>query len=169
MHGRRPLRPAAPIAVPRRRPDLLVLTVGAALLVSACGDGAVRAVPFEASDSPLCQSVADHWPSTVGSQEPRVTAVQTRGVAAWGDPPIVARCGKQPPAPTTDQCLDINGVDWVVTELDDGAMFTTYGRDPAIEVLVPDAYETSPLLLPAFGAAAEQIPQTLGECTAVGD
>lgn len=166
MHGRRPLRPSA------RRvhgAGAAALAAATALLVSACGDGAVRAVPFEASDSPLCLSVADHWPSTVGSQEPRVTAVQTRGVAAWGEPPIVARCGKQPPAPTTDQCLDINGVDWVVTELDDGAMFTTYGRDPAIEVLVPDAYETSPMLLPAFGAAAEQVPQTLGECTAVGD
>jgi hypothetical protein len=141
----------------------------AALLTVACGDGAVRAVPFEASDSALCQSVADHWPTTVGPHEPRVTAVQTRGVAAWGDPPIVARCGKAPPPPTTDPCLDVNGVDWVLTELDDGAMFTTYGRDPAIEVLVPDVYQTSPLLLPAFGPAAEQVPQTLGRCTAVGD
>ena len=166
MHGRRPLRR------PSGRGSAAGIAAGTAtvaLLVAACGDGAVRATPFEASDSPVCRSVADHWPTTVGSHEPRVTAVQTRGVAAWGDPPIVARCGKQPPGPTTDQCLDVNGVDWILTELDDGAMFTTYGRDPALEVLVPDAYETSPLLLPAFGAAAEQIPQTLGRCSAVGD
>lgn len=142
--------------------------MAAALALSACDD-AVRAVPFGASDSPACQRVAEHWPLTVGPHEPRTTAVQTDGVAAWGDPPIVARCGKQPPGPTPEQCLDVSGVDWVLTELDDGAMFTTYGRDPAIEVLVPAAHEAAPLLLPAFGAAAEQIPQTLGECTSVYD
>ena len=125
----------------------------------------MRAVPFGESDSPACQAVADHWPQTVGDLEPRATAVESRGVAAWGDPPVVARCGKQPPGPTTDQCIDINGIDWVATELDDGTMFTTYGRSPAIEVLVPDAYDTAPLWLPAFTVAAAQVEQTLGRCT----
>lgn len=135
-------------------------------LLAGCGDAAVKAVPFGASDSVPCTAVADHWPDRVGPYEPRVTAVQSRGVAAWGDPPIVARCGKQPPAPTTDPCLDVDGIHWVATTLDDGgAMFTTYGRDPAIEVLVPAGYDAPPLLLPAFGDAAAQVPQTLGECT----
>lgn len=129
----------------------------------------MRAVPFDGSDSPACQAVADHWPETVGGLQQRVTAVQSRGVAAWGDPPIVARCGKQPPAPTTDPCIDIDGVDWVATELDDGTMFTTYGRSPAVEVLVPAAYDTAPLWLPAFDEAVRQVEQTLGACSsAVG-
>ncbi|AXH97781.1 DUF3515 domain-containing protein [Ornithinimicrobium avium] len=124
-------------------------------------------MPFGAADSPACRAVAAHWPQTVGGLTPRVTAVQSAGVAAWGDPAIVARCGKQPPGPTTDQCLDINGVDWVATELDDGTMFTTYGRSPAIEVLVPDSYDTAPLWLPAFTGAADQVEQTLGHCSSV--
>ena len=33
--------------------------------------------------------------------------------------------------------------------LSDGASATTYGRDPAIEVLIPKAYAPEPLLLPA--------------------
>ncbi|GAA1169231.1 hypothetical protein GCM10009584_07720 [Ornithinimicrobium humiphilum] len=138
-------------------------------LLAACGDDAVRAVPFDLSDSPACRAVAEHWPSTVGGLEPRVTAVQSTGVAAWGDPPIVARCGKLPPEPTTDPCIDIDGIDWVATELDDGTMFTTYGRTPAIEVLVPDAYDTAPLWLPAFGEAVRQVEQSLGECSSVTD
>lgn len=138
-------------------------------LLAACGDDAVRAVPFDQSDSPACRAVAEHWPSTVGGLEPRVTAVQSTGVAAWGDPPIVARCGKLPPEPTTDPCIDIDGIDWVATELDDGTMFTTYGRAPAIEVLVPDAYDTAPLWLPAFGEAVRQVEQSLGECSSVTD
>lgn len=148
-----------------------VLTCAAALattaLVAACGPGAVKATPFDRSDSPACRSVAELWPEMVGDLGSRVTAVQSTGVAAWGDPPIVARCGKAPIGPTEDPCIDINGVDWVATTLDDGTMFTTYGRDPAVEVLVPDAYDSAPMWLPAFGPAVEQIPQTLGECSSV--
>ncbi|GAA5157836.1 DUF3515 family protein [Ornithinimicrobium tianjinense] len=147
-----------------------VLTATAILLLTAlggCADDAVKAVPFGESDSVACRAVADHWPARVGDLEPRVTAVQSRGVAAWGDPPVVARCGKQPLGPTEDPCIDINGIDWVATTLDDGGtMFTTYGRTPAIEVLVPAAYDSAPLRLPAFTEAASQIEQTLGRCTA---
>lgn len=140
------------------------------LLLAGCGEGAVRAVPFDRSDEAACQDVAELWPTTVGPHEPRVTAVESPGVAAWGqDPPIVARCGKQPPTPTTDPCLDINGIDWVATELDDGWMFTTYGRDPALEILVPDREESPAMLLPAFEAAASVVPQDLGACSAPGD
>jgi hypothetical protein len=42
--------------------------------------------------------------------------------------------------------------------------FTTFGRTPAIEVLVPDAYTPEPLLLPAFTAAARAIPQGTHRC-----
>ncbi|MGD8148398.1 DUF3515 family protein [Ornithinimicrobium sp. Y1694] len=153
MHGRRVLT----------RPATLLATLGLVLsgiFLSACGESAVRATPFGESDSPACQAVAERWPATVGRLQPRVTAVESSGVAAWGDPPIVARCGKQPPAPTTEQCIDINGVDWVATPLDDGGtMFTTYGRTPAIEVLVPANYDSHPLWLPPFGPAAEQLDQ----------
>jgi hypothetical protein len=159
VHGRRVLS--------RRLGTLLALAP--ALLLAGCGDGSVRAVPFEQSDSPACRSVSALWPQTVGGLEERVVAVQSSGVAAWGDPPIVARCGKQPPAPTTDPCIDIDGVDWVATELDDGTMFTTYGRSPAVEVLVPEEYDTAPLWLPPFGDAVRQVEQTLGACSSVGD
>jgi len=57
--------------------------------------------------------------------------------------------------------VSVSGVDWVAHELTDGVRFTTYGRSPAIEILVPSAYQPEPLLLPAFGPAASVIP--LGE------
>ncbi|WP_237768177.1 DUF3515 family protein [Serinicoccus sp. CNJ-927] len=156
MHGRRALRP---------RTGLLAAALGLVSL-TACGEGAVRAVPFDASDSAVCLEVAARWPGTIGPYEARVTAVQSEGVAAWGEPPIVARCGKAPPGPTTDPCIDVGGVDWVATVLDDGGtMFTTYGRDPAIEVLVPESYDSHPLLLPPLDDAARVVPQTLGECS----
>jgi hypothetical protein len=85
-------------------------------------------------------------------------------VRAWGEPAIIARCGLPPIGPTTDQCLDVSGVDWVAHRLTDGVRFTTYGRTPAIEVLVPSAYQPEPLLLPAFGKAASAIPASTRHC-----
>ena len=60
--------------------------------------------------------------------------------------------------------MDVSGVDWVAHQLSDGVRFTTYGRTPAIEILVPGAYKPEPLLLPAFGEAASAIPQGERRC-----
>lgn len=58
----------------------------------------------------------------------------------WGSPGIVLRCGVEPVGPTTLPCLEINGVDWVVDDAGDPIRFLTYGREPAVEVLVPTEY-----------------------------
>ena len=114
--------------------------------------------------SQACRSVAANWPTTVGGQSLRATSPLSPSVRAWGDPEIIARCGVAPIGPTTDQCLAVSGVDWVAHQLTDGVRFTTYGRSPAIEVLIPSAYRPEPLLLPAFGAAASTIPQGERRC-----
>lgn len=149
-----------------RRPLLSLLPLGTALLLTlAACSSAVKATPFEGSDTPACRDVAQAWPVTVAGLQPRETAVDDDTVAAWGDPAIIARCGAPVPGPTTDQCLDIGGVDWVLHQLDDGVRFTTYGRDPAIEVLVPAAYAPEPLLMPAFATVAERVPQGEHHCS----
>src|SRR5699024_3496194 len=72
----------------------------------------------------------------------------TQASRAWGEPPITLRCGVEPPGPTTDRCvtaIDDSGesIDWVMREIGEPGVeentwhFTTYGRDPAIEVIVP--------------------------------
>ncbi len=105
-----------------------------------------------AAAAPVC--AAADWPSTVARRRPGSTTDPVAGsVAAWGDPAVVARCGLDPLGPTTDDCVSVDGVDWVVRTLSDGSVATTYGRDPAIEVLAPAAYGPVPLLLPAFSAA----------------
>jgi hypothetical protein len=115
-------------------------------------------------ESAACRPVAAQWPKTVGGQSLRPTSSSSTSVRAWGDPAIIARCGLPPIGPTADTCLDVSGVDWVAHQLSDGVRFTTYGRSPAIEVLVPAAYKPEPLLLPAFGKAVSAIPQGRQRC-----
>jgi hypothetical protein len=136
-----------------------VLLTGA---LSGCSSVQV-AVPVDAG-SAACRIAAAHWPKTVGGQPLAPTSSSSDAVRAWGEPAIIARCGLPAIGPTTDTCLNVSGIDWVAHQLTDGVRFTTYGRSPAIEVLVPSAYKPEPLVLPAFGAAAAAIPQGQRHC-----
>lgn len=115
----------------------------------------VEVSPAAAASDPACQKVA--WPEEVAGQRATSTTPDSPAAAAWSsgrDPAVVARCGVPVPGPTKDECLGVDGVDWVAQRLDDGMRFTTYGREPAIEVLVPDRYAPEPLVLSSFAGAA---------------
>ena len=105
------------------------------------------------------------WPAKVHDQGVVDTSPTSPAVQAWGDPAIIARCGVAALGPTTDQCIDVSGVSWVARELSDGVAFTTFGTDPAIEVLVPKDYAPEPLVLPAFAAAAKALPRNALTCS----
>ena len=123
----------------------------------------VVALPAGADSTP-CQALTAHWPSLVSSQPARAVSVQSPAARAWGNPAVIAICGYDAPAPSTLECLSVDGVDWLVQRRSDGVQFTTYGRSPAMDVLVPAAYAPEPLLLPAFGAAARSLPETGRHC-----
>ncbi len=161
-----PRRSVAP-ARPTSATGLLVLGVAGGVLgvgvLGGCSSAVEVAAPPQAG-SAACAAAADRWPATVSGEGRVETTADTDAVAAWGDPPVIARCGLSALGPTTEQCLDVDGVDWVVRPASDGAVFTTFGRDPAIEVLVPQAYAPEPLLLPAFGPAARSLPSNGRTC-----
>lgn len=141
------------------------MALGAAVVlcvVAGCSS-AVEVSPAPLAESPACRSVP--WPDKVGDAQHVATTSDSAAVAAWGDPAIIARCGLAPLAPTTLECVTVDGVDWVVRSLSDGSAATTYGTDPAIEVLVPKSYGPAPLQLPAFGPAARELPSNGRHCS----
>jgi hypothetical protein len=150
----------------RAAAGLLVLGVAGGLL-SGCG-GVDRAVEVSPpGHTPQCDAATRLWPHTVSGKQRRM--VRDSGgpepnARAWGDPAIIATCGWPALGPTDKECLDVDGVYWVAEPLSDGVKFTTFGRDPAIEVLVPKAYQPEPLLLPAFGPAAKALPTNGRQC-----
>jgi hypothetical protein len=68
--------------------------------------------------------------------------------AAWGQPPIVLRCGVGlPPEYQPDAILtEIDGVAWLPSEGVGGTFFSTVDRDPVVEVAVPDDYDPATVL-----------------------
>ena len=146
-----------------RRTTATGLVLGAAVL-AGCGSS-VEVTPPARADSPACERVAKRWPAQVSHQESVSTSSDSPAVHAWGDPAVIARCGVTSPGPTTEQCLDVSGVDWVAIPLSDGYKFVTFGRAPAIEVLVPSDYAPEPLVLGAFAKAAKAIPPGPHHCS----
>ncbi|HVN13670.1 MAG TPA: DUF3515 family protein [Kineosporiaceae bacterium] len=127
-----------------RRPRLILLApaalaAGGALALAACSDGPQSA---PRADDPACtRALAAAPPAVLGRGR---TRLDVRGAAAWGDPRIVLRCGLPALAPTTEQCLTVDGVDWVIADPDaDPVVFTAYGREPTAELSVPTAYGRS--------------------------
>ncbi len=148
---------------------LAPLTVGAIVVLAGC----TPPVELEAAPSasaPICAEVLMNLPDEVAGAQRRDTTSQSS--RAWGDPPITIRCGVTPPGPTTDRCLPIDSddvtVDWIMTELGDESVaenswqFTTFGREPALQVVVPAEYagEDVSSVLGVFGGAIGQIPAT---------
>ncbi|MET0843017.1 MAG: DUF3515 family protein [Mycetocola sp.] len=114
-----------------------VLIAVATTLLTGCA----QAVPLSAADdanNPACADVIVRLPEVVAEKPQRETAAQATG--AWGDPAaVILHCGVAVPGPTTDACISLNGVDWIADEseaADDTYRYTTYGRDPAIEVVI---------------------------------
>jgi hypothetical protein len=93
-----------------------------------------------------CEALVRALPSHVADQKQRRTTGSKLG-AAWGDPPIVLRCGVGRPAdydPVTG-CQTVNGLDWYVPEkgMNDQSVdvvMTTIGRDPSVQVQLPAQY-----------------------------
>lgn len=141
---------------------LLVLGVAGGVLSGCSSAVDVIAAPRHTA---ACDRPDRLWPHAVGRQARRSVSPSNPDAAAWGDPAIIATCGWPELGPTTEQCIEVDGVDWVAHQLDDGVQFRTFGRSTVIEVLVPKAYAPEPLLLPAFGPAAKALPANGRTCT----
>lgn len=134
----------------------------AALLWWLLAARAPDVAPAARASSEACSAASGRYPASLGRLERG--SLDVTSAAAYGDPQVIVRCGVAALGPTDDECVAVDDVDWVVTPLSDGTRVTTYGRDPAIEVLVPTAHSPAPLLLPALSDAARMLPKNGRAC-----
>ncbi|HEX5332325.1 MAG TPA: DUF3515 domain-containing protein [Cellulomonas sp.] len=165
-HHRRPLGAG-------RRPGWrLPTTASLVMALAACAPGVSVAEAPHGAD-PVCASVVLALPDQLGDL-PRLRTT-SQASAAWGTPAahVVLRCGVEVPGPTTVHCVSVDtpdgpSIDWLALADDPAAQgatswtFTTYGRDPAVEVRVPAAVASShsTSFLDQLGPAIAQVEPT---------
>lgn len=120
------------------------------------------------ADHPDCALPILLMPDEIGELSKRTTSSQ--GTRGWGEPAsVIARCGVAEPAPTTDPCVNVDGVDWVQVRGDEDTwQFVTYGRSPAVEVLVTPSVVSGATALASLSSAVSEIEQT-AQCVSVED
>lgn len=131
--------------------------------LSACAQ-TVSLEPAESAADPACADIIVSLPLVLPSDAENQDLRQTdaQATAAWGSPAsILLRCGIPPQGPTTQQCTNVNGVDWVVDDSDaPNYRFVTYGRTPTTEVIVDYDVVSGASTLVDLGPAISKIPQT---------
>ncbi|UJP39491.1 DUF3515 family protein [Cellulomonas palmilytica] len=159
--------------MPRAARRALTVALVPATLAGCASAVATTAGPY--ATDPVCAQVVLATPDELSDLERRDTDAQA--TTAWGDGSgaVVLRCGVEPLGPTTDRCETVESpdgtsVDWVVvaSDPDDEAgtdwTFTTYGRVPAVQLLVPAAIaRTHPTsFLDALGPAVQHTARERG-------
>lgn len=139
------------------------------LLLSGCA-AAVPMQPAEDATNASCADVVVHLPTSVADKPELETNAQ--GTGAWGEPgnsAVLLHCGVAVPGPTTLPCVSINGVDWIEDDSDAPLYrFTTYGREPAVEVVVDSKAVAGSTALADLTNAVSVLPAS-GACVGADD
>ncbi|GAA1318781.1 hypothetical protein GCM10020360_11780 [Nonlabens tegetincola] len=134
--------------------------------------GCTTEVPMEApadANNPACADVIVRLPSSVDGLDRRNTNAQSTG--AWGDPAsVLLYCGIEPSGPTTDSCVNVKGVDWIIDDTRAPLFrFEAYGRSPGLEVIVnADEGVSGTNVIMELSNSVAKLPQER-KCTAVTD
>ncbi len=134
--------------------------VAVVLATAGCAPSAVTVTPPHPTGAAAtaCRAVVKDLPRTVVDAEARQVSPGTALAAAWGDPPVVLRCGVGRPAKLrhTSPCAEVNGVGWFAERARRGYIFTTVGRATYVEVSVPAEYEPPGSVLVDLAAAVRK-------------
>ena len=172
----------------------LVVIVGLALGIASSGGGSsnqignpatgalppvtASAPPHAAAEAAPCTKVLEQLPVTLGKLAPRVvhTTPDSPYVIAWGDPPVVLRCGVDKPKdlyPGSSVEFVTAGPDtgpfYDVTSANGANVFTTVDRAAYISVTVPSAYQGADVMPPLSAAIAKALPAVCTTNSATAD
>ena len=163
MEGMRALRRFS-VSLLRGRASATVLgtvtALAGGLLLTACSPAVDVPAAADAAN-PACAPMMVALPDSLGDAQLRQT--NSQGTAAWGEPSrVILRCGVNVPGPTTDRCVTVNGIDWLLKEGDPVWTLTTYGRNPATEILMDPHKISSATVLAELANAAGKVPAERG-------
>ncbi|WP_420362368.1 DUF3515 family protein [Curtobacterium aetherium] len=149
----------------RRRPRLIASVLAAAAVVaglSGCTN-AVRMQPAPSANAAACASAQVRLPATLGGTLAlRNTSAQS--TAAWGSPSaVVYHCGVAVPTVSDLPCFSKGSVDWLRDDRGKQVVYTTFGRAPAVQVVIDTSRATSDALQ-TLDAAVSTLPEDGHRC-----
>jgi hypothetical protein len=131
-----------------RRSVIAALSVALLAVLVGCSPTVSMAPAADDANDPGCAEVTSRLyygsePVAIGDYALRSTDAQ--GTAAWGTPTtVLLYCGVPVVEVSELPCIEYNGVFWLREELDAGYAFTTYGREPAVRLVVGSDFNQSP-------------------------
>ena len=127
------------------------------LLLSGCA-ATVNLDAAPDANNPGCAEVIVRLPGEIDGLGKRVTGAQS--TAAWGNPTaVILRCGIEPVMASKLPCVTQGGVDWLVDESTaPNYRFITFGRKPALEVIVDSSKVAGVTALDALAVQAQFLP-----------
>jgi hypothetical protein len=125
--------------------------------------------PAPLANTPECANMIVRLPDTL-AELPRRT-VNAQATAAWGDPvAVIVRCGLELPPPNPLPCAEVSGIDWLRDDSDaPNFVFTTYGFDPATEVIVDSTRVSGTAVLQELARAIGSQSTPVQACIDVTD
>jgi hypothetical protein len=157
------------VSVRRRGPGRtgrVLTTLGTAVLVAAALAGCSNVVPMSpapSANSVACASAEVRLPRTVsGGLKLRQTNAQS--TAAWGSPAAVLyHCGVAVPVVSDLPCFTLGRIDWIRDDRGKDVIYTTFGRTPAVQVVIDTSKATSDVLQ-SLARALDTLPKNSSRC-----
>lgn len=135
----------------------------AVLVLAGCSPTVSMSPAAPNANDPDCAAAIVRIPEQLGDHALRSTDAQ--GTAAWGDPTVaLLYCGVPVPQVSELPCIEIEGIFWLREEVDAGLAFTTYGRDPAVRVVVDTEVLSPGIALDGLGFPMSFLGENGREC-----
>jgi hypothetical protein len=161
-----------------RRGLPLAVALGSSLLLAGCTP-IVTLTPAPQATAVGCAAVIVRLPDriAVGAGKTGIALderkTDAQGTAAWGEPVRVSlRCGVTS-TPPSNQCVTFEKVDWKVQsatiDRTQRYVLTTYGRTPAVQVVLDAGLPSDQVMSPISDAVQVAIPGQSVRCTVAGN
>jgi hypothetical protein len=149
-----------------RRTSRIVAALGVVVAVAAGLTGCTNAVAMTAAPSAnaaACAAAQVRLPDTVDTKY-ALRNTNAQSTAAWGDPSAaVYHCGVAVPTVSDLPCFTQGSVDWIRDDKGKQVVYTTFGRDPAVQVVI-DTSKTTSQVLQDLGTAVSSLPTDGHKC-----
>jgi hypothetical protein len=147
---------------PSRKIAIAAVVVALAAGLTGCTN-AVAMSPAPSANDAACAAAQVRLPAVVDSKY-ALRNTNAQSTAAWGDPEAaVYHCGVEVPTVSDLPCFSQGAVDWIRDDRGKQIVYTSFGRSPAVQVVI-DTTKATPSVLQDLADAVATLPKDGHRC-----